>query len=171
MQPASNPRRSHSPIWYENQPCTFICSFLCQIRYTTLHIVHPSAHAFYSKLYTLTGQIWLLYPIELHKISSLHVLYDIVEVYVALKGIWLSASSFSTDFSKGVELLSESSFPCWDSHTFTGCAASATSCFALLADRLMPICTKSIGVVVTEHDLTLNYSSSHMRSYSDTKTA
>ena len=31
-----------------------------------------------------------------------------VEVYVALEGIWLPASSFSTGFSKGVELLSES---------------------------------------------------------------
>ena len=171
MHPASNPRRSHSPIWYENQPCTFICSFLCQIRYTTLHIVHPPAHAFYPKLYTLTGQIWLLYPIELHNILSLHVLYDMPDGSVALGNVWLPLSPNLIGFGTGVELLSESSFPCWDSHTFTGCAASATSCFALLTDRLMPICAESIGVLVIEHDLTLNYSSSHMRSYSDTKTA
>jgi hypothetical protein len=50
------------------------------------------------------------YPIELHKISSLSVLYDMVEVFVALKGIWLPASPYSTGFSTMVELLSESSF-------------------------------------------------------------
>ena len=64
-----------------------------------------------------------------------------------------------------------SSFPCWDSHTFTGCAASATSCFALLADKLMLICTESIRVLNIQHDYSLKYSSSHMRSISDTKTA
>ncbi len=154
MQPASNPRHSHSPIWYENQPCTFICSFLCQIRYTTLQLytLQRMHSAFYPKLHSLTGQIWLLYPIELHNILSLHVLYDMPDGSVALGGVWLPLSPNLIGFGTGVELLSESSFPCWDSHTFMGCAASATSCFALLADRLIHICAKFIGVLIIQHD-------------------
>ena len=122
--------------------------------FSLIIIVYPPVHACNPNSYTLIDQIWLLYSILQHNILSLLVQYDMPDGSVALGGVWLPISPNLIGFSTGVELLSESSFPCWDLLTFTGCAASTTSCFALLVDRLMPICTESIGVLVIEHDLT-----------------
>jgi hypothetical protein len=80
------------PLFY----CFIFTSLICLFLRATWPI-HNSWKS--PNSYTQIGQIWLLYPIELRKISSLSVLYDMVEVSVALKGIWLPASSYSTGFS------------------------------------------------------------------------
>ena len=74
------------------------------------------------------------------------------EVYVALNGIWLPASSYSTGFSTGVELLSESKSQRIHWPPFTSVFAPK-ALLTLLSDRLIPICAESVGVLVIDHDL------------------
>jgi hypothetical protein len=93
MQPASNPR--HSPYdMRKRNSSAHLFVHLCVKSDNLgriLYILYPPVHAFNPKS-TLTGEIWLLYPIKLLKLK----IYDMVEVSVALKGIWLPESSYST---------------------------------------------------------------------------
>ena len=76
-----------------------------------------------------------------------------VEVSVALKGIWLPASSYSTGFSKGVELLSESKSQRISWPPLYSPVLAPKALLTLLSVRSIPICAESIGVMVIEHDL------------------
>ncbi len=76
-----------------------------------------------------------------------------VEVSVALKGIWLPASSYSTGSRAGVELLSESKSQRISWPPFYSSELAPQALLTLLSDRLIPICAESIGVLVIELDL------------------
>ena len=95
-------------LWYDMKfiPAHLFVHLCVYQKYYAAYCI-SSSPCMHLNSYTLIGQIWLLHPIELHKISSLPVLYDMIELSVAFKGVWLPASSYSTGSRAEVNLLSE----------------------------------------------------------------
>ncbi len=95
-------------LWYDMKfiPAHLFVHLCVYQKYYAAYCI-SSSPCMHLNSYTLIGQIWLLYPIKLHEISSLPVLYDMIKLSVAFKGDWLPASSYSTGSRAEANLLSD----------------------------------------------------------------
>ena len=101
----------------------------------------------YPNSYTLIGQIWLLFPIELHKISSPSVLWYVQSI-CSIKRYLADSIILFYRFQQRGGLLSESKSQCISWPPYYSSALAPKTLLTLLSERTIPICAESIGVLV-----------------------